>query len=711
MLPDIFLRSSQNCKSTNKSNRFKLYESISISLNFVATTSITLNSGYNRILSTIFGPLTEVYPGDFFHITSYGGKLAIDTSGTSPVSDFILRGNKFYKLDPNSNWRFHARVIVSPKDKVVSVYKQYASYGTFTVSSTLSTISLSSSPNMQTQTVIVQQEVSNVNFLTSYGTLTCFKNLMCGLQATVATGSHLIYNWAVSSNQTLTTTVSLFLYRFTNAGTFNITLTVFNNVSTANVTKEMTIIDRMTGLQFFSGNSINSSSSIVSQDANFLFILGSGQNYNCSIDFGDGTWGTVSDYVYDMNNSRVSHIYSVEKVYLVNITCINPINALTQAFNHVVQKAITGLTMLKTGALVNEAYTISYSLLTGSPPYQIYFSINNVSQSINQISNLLFQTSQRSDALATIYQVYFNISNQVSNQEYVGTFQISGAILNPTFSVYPMGDLSTDRYLFPVNLTFSVGMLTGSNVNIFINTDSTGNPSILGNNIIQIQTLGDWYNNVNDNIRKLYNVSYVYPYPGDFTISVNVSNYLGYFILSKTIKLETRVDYLIPNLMDDTQYVVFQSTDGGLTGRGLAQFVFNFVYGTNAGYGAYATFWPGDSQNMSYGHFPINMDFSANISKTSLQYTYANTGTYKVNFFVTNTLGSKYFSMTIYVKYALSGFFIQANPASVMVGNAVNISAYVVQGNNVSYTWAVDGVPQKTSLRTGLFFKNDNINL
>lgn len=660
------------------------------------TFTLTIQKGYNLFNETVLGSNIQVLNGDLIMITPSGGKVAVDT--TSQIADYMISGNTLVKLNPN--WRFYIAVIVSPINKTVGILKQYSTAGVYTVSTILSN---SVNSDTQTQIINVQQKITNLDFLSVYGSISCFMNIMCGLQASYATGSNLNYQWTIDNNQTIPTTLNPFFYKFTVVGSFNVTLVAWNNISTANVTKAINVIDRMTGLKLYAGNSSNSAS-IVGQNANFLFTLTSGQNYNCSIDFGDGTQGSVTDAVYDANNTNVAHVYPKERMYVVNITCVNPVNSLTQIFNHYVQYAITSLAMVKNGSTLNTAYTIDFSTLGGSPPFVINFYLNNVAQTINQISNILFKSNQQAAATtATSFNVLFNISNYVSSQQYVGTFEISGPILNPTFSIYPLSDIANYQYMYPVNLTFSIGMATGSNVDIFINTDSTSNPSKLPNNIIYIQTVGDWYNNINDRVRLLYNITYVYANPGDYTIFVNVSNFLGYFTFSQSVKIVTKVDDLIPNLIDNTQYVVFLSADGGVTGQGVAQYAFNYKYGTKAGYGSQVTYWPGDTANSAYGPFSLIMDFNANISKTSLQYTYTKTGTYNVNFYVSNFLGSKSFTMTIKVVYALSGFFATMNPLCVKVNNPVNISAYIVQGNSITYNWIVDGISHQAP-RTGIFF-------
>jgi hypothetical protein len=113
------------------------------------------------------------------------------------------------------------------------------------------------------------------------------------------------------------------------------------------------------------------------------------------------------------------------------------------------------------------------------------------------------------------------------------------------------------------------------------------------------------------------------------------------------------------------------------------------------------TFWTGDATNSSYGPYPLSMDFNANVSKTSLQYTYTSTGTYTAAFLVQNALGSRTFNLQFQVVMALYGFFITVNPTCVQPNQPVTISAYIQQGVGVTYNWNVNNALQYSAARTG----------
>lgn len=86
--------------------------------------------------------------------------------------------------------------------------------------------------------------------------------------------------WKFGS-QTNITTSQLISRTFTSVGNLNVQLEAWNNISSANISFTLTITGQMANLNFGLVNlgPNNSSTSIVGQNANFLFTIGSGFNY------------------------------------------------------------------------------------------------------------------------------------------------------------------------------------------------------------------------------------------------------------------------------------------------------------------------------------------------------------------------------------------------------------------------------------------------
>jgi hypothetical protein len=350
----------ENCLSVNKFGRFSSLSSLNSVVG--VSVSLSLTAGYNLFTQSTLGAI-NVYPG---YIPYFGGSInsiAVDTSGIAPFNDFLYSSSTGFTVI--SPLRFYVRTIVSPSLKAISAFRLYSTPGTYTVTATVSNILLPYS-NVVTSTVTVTLApipITGLQFATSYGSAVCYMNTPCIFQSTVATGNNINYEWNVAGNITTTNLTSI-TSTFTSVGTYVITLVASNSISTANYTLSISVANQMYGLSFKAGT-MPYSSSIVGQSADFLFIILAGANYNCAVKFGDGSSTTVTDAVYYVNNTYVSHTYSSEAVYTVSVNCTNPLNSLNLTFNHYVQYPLVGLALTNTGALLNTAYTVGYSLQSG----------------------------------------------------------------------------------------------------------------------------------------------------------------------------------------------------------------------------------------------------------------------------------------------------------------------------------------------------------
>lgn len=658
----------------NKATRFSTFTLSNAGI----SVALTLQAGYNLFTMNDFG-IINVSPGYIPYFSLGTGKIAVDISGVTVLSDLMQSGT-FAPLSSTANYRLYVRAIVSPSLKGIGLFHSYASGGTYTVSVTLSNILLGVSQTVSQAVVVTipDQPITGLSLLTTYGSTVCYMSVSCGLQASVLTGTSIIYQFNIAGNVS-TGNQSLVYNTFTALGTYSVNVTASNSVSSMSVMVSIVVANQMYGLSFKAGT-LPYSSSIVSQPANFLFMILVGANYQCLINYGDGATQTISDAIYYINNTYVSHTYTAESAYTVSINCTNPVNSLSLTFTHYVQYPLVGLALVSNGTLLNTAYTVRFSVTSGSVPYSISFSFDGILDSGVQYSNLLGQSSSHAgESTPAIHTIFINMTNYVSSIQLNCTFQVSSPLQNVQFSISPSSGISAYTYQYPVTLSLITSMTSGSNVDIFVNADSLATVSTLPNNTVNVQTLGTW---VNPNT-----IAYTYANPGAYTLNANVSNSLVYYVFNQAIKIISLVDYLIPNLSTNSNKLVFQSFDGGVTGTALAQFVFNYQANTKAGSDAYVTFWPGDATNSSFGPFLLNMDFNANVSRSPLQYTYTALGNYTAVFYVTNPLGSKYFTFTFTVVYSLLGFYVDVVPSYTQVNSPVNVNAYLIQGTGVSYSW------------------------
>ena len=288
-------------------------------------------------------------------------------------------------------------------------------------------------------------------------------------------------------------------------------------------------------------------------------------------------------------------------------------------------------------------------------------------------------------SVPAILGVYILLKNYVSSVYLNTTFEISSSIVNPTFSLNPTSDpqipnnlMYTYMYAYNANkITFAIGMQSGSNIKITIYTGDELQDSLTPN--IEIATVGDWNNGINNVIGQM--ITYNYTRPGDFQIKVNLSNTQGFFLFSQTIRIISKVDNLIPSLRVSPVYFKTYS------GIGLAEYMFTCDETSKAGSHSLVTFWPGDSTNATYGPFTLGMDFIADISRVALSYTYISAGNYTSSFLVSNILGSKVFTLSVNVVISIDMFYIDVVPKYALPNQVVTITAYMLQGNGVSLSF------------------------
>ena len=285
------------------------------------------------------------------------------------------------------------------------------------------------------------------------------------------------------------------------------------------------------------------------------------------------------------------------------------------------------------------------------------------------------------------------------------TFKINTPIIDATFNIEPINnaiiiDNIKNQYQYPLTLSFIIKMKSGSNVDIEIDTGDIcvfdTNTNTYKNNVLNINTIGNWFDNINDPSTSSYIISYTYVNPGDYLINVKLSNSLSIYKYSKSIQIISKVDDLNIDLFDGLNYVLYKINSQ----NGLAQFRFKYnSASTKSGSHSQVTFYPGDSTNSSFGPFLLGMDFNLNINKISLSYEYKLAGIYTASFIVSNILGSKIYNLLVNVVESIDGFYIDVNPSYAQPNEIVKISAYMVQGNNVQLKWLIYGTQVNSALR------------
>lgn len=347
--------------------------------------------------------------------------------------------------------------------------------------------------------VRVELPIASLVVATKSDSNICYLSVKCVFQAVTTLGTNLAYQWYINGVVQINMTQNMSSFMFNTTGTYTVAIVVSNTLSNSTNSTTVIVLAGLVGLYFKSGDA-NMSASVVNENAGFWFYLEAGASYTCLIDYGDGQNESFNDTIFNFNNTIINHLYSAERFYLVRINCTNPSSSIGLEFNHTVEYVLTGLKLDSSGTSVNIPYRITFSLTSGSPPLNFTYLFNNALDSGFTYSNLVGSSSLHSgEATPTIHQIYFSLCNYVSCAHVNGTFDVSTPITGPSFTIVPTGNVLTGyTYLHPTQLKFQIGMKTGSNIKININTDSSNPYSTLPNSLISIQTIGDWQTNIND---------------------------------------------------------------------------------------------------------------------------------------------------------------------------------------------------------------------
>lgn len=575
------------------------------------------------------------------------------------------------------NGSFYVKAIISPFNKIASIFHKYLNPGIYLINASLTNTFLNTYSQSITCSVKILETIKDLSFYTQSGTFTCYKNVNCILvSSTSYTGTDLNFIWSIEATNIPNGNMPSVSYTFNSVGLFKVQITAFNTISNRTFIANVQVTDKLTGLAFKSGES-EKSASIVGTEANFLFSLQSGANYICNIDFGNGI-KSFSDQVYNLNNTFIKNTFYEEKMFTIYIECSNQVNKISLTFEHYVQYSLSGLKLVENGTLLNRPYSIDFSLQTGSSPLNIEFYLNNKLEIITYSGFIGKSSIYPAESTTKLHQVYIKLKNYVSLIELNTTFEISTPILNPTFTILPSIGLSEYTYSYPTELTFKIDMSQGSNVKIKINTDLYEIQALNEDNLIQISTQGDWSQNTNSHL-----IKYNYPSPGDFNLQVTLWNSLSSFTFSRFIKIISKVSSLKVGLKSEKSFV--------LSDYGLAEFVFYYLDSSKAGSHSSVTFWPGDS-TLQYGAYSLSIDFNRNMSRTQLSYIYKSPGGYDAKFEVINPRETAIFNFRVNVVLGIVGFYINVSPKYAKPNETVLVDVYLIQGFNVSLDFFVNQV-------------------
>ena len=579
-------------------------------------------------------------------------------------------------INATSKFKLIIRAIIV-KENLISTFRSFTNIGKYKITATLSNTLNPQTPISASKEVVIVQGITN---LTITSPPMCEKGVPCTLSSNVATGSDITYNWNfVDAN--VTTTSNSFQYTFLTFGSRLQYLVASNPpicIASRRVYSQLiTISEKIEGLTFCSGTfcSKDISASAIGKQADFVFNLKTGHDYSCLINFGD-TQTLRVDNTTVFNGSLVSYNYSqTEAVYTVSITCSNNLNSNSYTIQHYVQYEVTNVHLITRGALKNSPYYVQFGLDSGTNAI-LTFTFNSVLDNGITYSEAtkVGKSSLRNAEPSAIYPVRINAWNYVSNVILDDVFQISAPIVNPSLLIRPVHASSSNIYLFENQIDFIIDMTMGSNVLIVL---YFGEELILNALPLNKSIIGDWATSKT--------ISRKYAYPGDYNVSLYLSNSISSFNITNLISVMSDVNGLIVEL--ESSPVLYLPTKG--TGRAF----FQFKYFGNSCAGSHANVsFISKITGKKLGPFLLGMDFPQNISKTPFFIDYSQSSKLdNVKFTISNLIGTIELDLPIEVQPALDGVHAYINPLNIYPGMYFEMEVYILQGENVVIEWFVDG--------------------
>ena len=634
----------------------------------ISTEKISLSQGYNLIIP--FGGKTQVKHGWFLGLNQLDARISIDMSGSALVSDYA----NTLRLNDSINAAFHVRAFVS-RPIILSSFYKYAKSPHKLSAMVYSPILI----GPKSFNFTIYDKITELDVITNNGL--CKENIECLFIATHMTGNDVTYVWTLPYEIVTTTTPEL-KHVFNKSGSYEIFLLASNPVTNATFSFIIKVIIEVKNPRLNFNSDFEAS--LVGKSTDFLFTLEKGLGYTCTINYGDSKIHQFDDSLADLNNSIFSHTYGAEGVYTVTILCINSISNDSYQTNHLVQHEVTNLKLINWFSFRNVPFRINFTIDSGSAvEFELWYDGElDSGANFNQLSRA-GMSSSRSASSSGLYKVNLTVWNKASLQSLYQDFEIGSIIRNPQLLLTNLNQFAPSHYHFGTELNFVVKMDDGANVklNFFFGDQIQPNEPSL-----KVNTTGDWNSD--------YSISYTHTHPGDFVIKLVVFNSFNSFILNRSVSIVSDVNNLIPGLVENP--VVYSPLGS------FAYFVFSYDGNTKSGSHASVTLWPGDAFNQSFGPYPIGMNFNLNSSVNSLMYKYQDEGEYRAVFFVQNMLGSKFYDLNFSIKQGVYGLFINFEPVT-LAGSVFNIDTYLLQGENVTYTWTFDE-EIKTALKLCNFF-------
>lgn len=249
-------------------------------------------------------------------------------------------------------------------------------------------------------------------------------------------------------------------HRYAAPNRYNVTVTAKNLLSERVNMTEVCVEDSLTSMQ------ISSAPSATGVPANITFTVASGTDFTCDWSTDGATFTTNS--IDTPSNSVTQHTYTSPGSKTIDVECHNMVSRISQQISHVVEDAITGLTLHTQGAAKEEDFTLVWTITAGTDPaFNVTIGTLNPTNTYDAASKTGTSSVISLDDTGLVL-VKIHAANLISDITIERNFTVEVRITEVVLVC------SQTTVAMTHTVSFTVGMQDGSGVNIHMDFDDAG---------------------------------------------------------------------------------------------------------------------------------------------------------------------------------------------------------------------------------------------
>ncbi|XP_074649181.1 polycystin-1-like [Tubulanus polymorphus] len=622
-----------------------------------------LQLGYNHFRIPVTDTSINVTRGDIIGwLLHNSGVIATRTLKSGETPDFQWAGKitaaKGDSIGASNfiaqNTRYLLRVIAS-QPVIVDLPHKYLQTGDYEVKVNVSNEFVAGSA---ASTVTVSAQVGiNVSIICAvdYSDIPAYgvSNEPFAMNLLPHTGANVTYFWEFGDGSNLSSLILPVEKTYVTAGEYNISVKAFNKITEKTNSTTVVIQDRVQGVQ------ITSPMAVVNEPVKIYFNLTSGSDYNCNWTMGDGQSRYTDHTTTPPSGSEFSYTYTKTRMFTVDVACANQVSRDSTTYNIHAEERIGNITFDKTGAEKNKAFSIKWSVPTGSNiTWTMFFN----GQDISSLISFDEATKQGATQILTGKPVgKYNLTlvgkNMVSESVKSIEFMVEAKIRNPSCEV----NATMIKRQETVHVIANVSDGSGVTVDLDFKDGSAPKQYAAGAGV-------DWPGTA-------YQTDHTYIIPGEYQIVCRVHNGDGDYPFILNVSVYNRIENL---------------TMSSSSPVSLPPGKVDFTFTSTAQYppaAATVEFDYGDGSPI----VPVKFDVA-----TTYSHVYAIENSYRVKANVSNIIDSMELTKEILVLQPITRLKLECVPPHTKPNEVFQARAIMATGSMVTVDWSFDQVSTAT---------------